>query len=93
MQFDKVTYSDLDEIKGETLFLPDHVITLAAMKSELFKLADRTEFYIADLGIPAMVYKHFHIKHPREFKKSGLLHCKFCNDYIDLPTSIIFDLD
>lgn len=66
-----------NKISGETVFKPDMILTLGAMKSELIKLTGITELYIADLGIPAIVYKSFHISYPPEFRISGLLRCKF----------------
>ena len=66
-----------DKISGETVFNPDMVLTLGAMKSELIKLTGKTDFYLADLGIPAIVYENFHINYPSEFKVSGLFHCQF----------------
>ncbi len=62
---------------GETLFKPDYILTLAAMKSELFQLRDKAAFYLGDLGIPALVYERFKIRQAREFKENGLLRCKF----------------
>jgi NAD(P)H-hydrate epimerase len=69
--------SGFDTETGETLFKPDYILTLAAMKSELFQLRGKVEFYIADLGIPALVYERFNIRQARAFKENGLLSCKF----------------
>ena len=66
-----------DNVSGECIFNPGMVLTLGAMKSELFKLKAKTEFYLADLGLPASVYENFHISYPPEFRTSGLLHCVF----------------
>ena len=66
-----------NKISGETVFLPDMILTLGAMKSELFKLTGNTEFYLADLGIPAIIYENFRLNYPPEFRISGLFHCKF----------------
>jgi len=65
-----------NKISGEAVYKPDMILTLAAMKSELINLTGKPEFFLADLGIPAIVYENFHINHPPEFKISGLLHCK-----------------
>ena len=64
-----------DKLSGECIFNPGIVMTLGAMKSELLKLKAKTEFYLADLGLPARVYENFHISYPLEFITSGLLHC------------------
>ena len=61
---------------GESIFKPDVVLTLAAMKTELLKLGEGIDVFLADLGIPAIVYKHFNIRQPIEFRDSGILHCK-----------------
>jgi len=66
-----------NKTSGETVFKPDMILTLGAMKSELIKLTGKTEFYLADLGLPAIVYENFHISYPSEFKLGGLFHCKF----------------
>lgn len=66
-----------NKISGETVFKPDIILTLGAMKSELIKLTGKTEFYLADLGIPAIIYENFHISYPPEFRIGGLFHCKF----------------
>ena len=62
-----------NKTSGTTLFKPDAIMTLAAMKTELFALADFTDIYLADLGIPAYVYHRFGIEQPGEFQKNGVL--------------------
>jgi NAD(P)H-hydrate epimerase len=66
-----------NKLSGETDFKPDMILTLGAMKSELIKLTGNTEFYLADLGIPAIIYENFHLNYPAEFRLGGLLRCKF----------------
>lgn len=63
-----------DSYAGTSLFRPDIILTLAAMKSELLKYESGIEFYLADLGIPSDIYAKFGITQPKEFKKSGLLY-------------------
>ena len=64
---------------GETEFLPDIVLTLAAMKTELFRLSTDINLYLADLGIPGSIYKNFGIEYPIAFRESGLLKCSYPN--------------
>ena len=59
----------------ETLFNPEFILTLAAMKTELLSLSGGSEIFLADLGIPGAIYHHFGIKHPSMFRYSGLLKC------------------
>ena len=62
-----------DRSTGKTVFKPDAVLTLAAMKTELLSFTGSVEIYVADLGIPGMVYEHFGIRQPTLFRRSGLL--------------------
>lgn len=66
-----------DQNTGETEFIPDAVLTLAAMKTELLLLSTDIKLFLADLGIPDSIYKDFGIEHPAEFRNSGLLRCMF----------------
>ena len=45
-------------------FKANQVMTLAAPKTILEKLPSDVEVYMADLGIPKLVYEHFNIKMP-----------------------------
>ncbi len=62
---------------GETLFRPDIIVTLAAMKTELHSLADSVDIFLADLGLPQIVYAKFGLELPLGFRTSGLLKCMF----------------
>ncbi len=64
-----------DNVTGETIFKPDTILTLAAMKTELIPLLSDTNIFIADLGLPAEVYTRFDIEQLVGFKDSGLLRC------------------
>jgi NAD(P)H-hydrate epimerase len=57
------------------LFKPDMILTLAAMKTELLPLAGSTDIYLADIGLPELVYNQFGIRQPDEFKLNSLLSC------------------
>lgn len=65
-----------DKHTGSSIFRPDIILTLAAMKTELLKYDDGVDFYLADLGIPSKVYTKFGIVQPKEFMNSGLLYIK-----------------
>jgi len=56
-------------------FKADKILTLAALKKILLGLAENSEIYVADLGIPKVVYQQFGIQQPK-FKKSTILHLK-----------------
>lgn len=62
---------------GDSLFTPGHILTLAAMKTELLSLSGKAEFFLADLGIPKAMYDLFGISQPYPFRDSGLLKCIF----------------
>ena len=64
-----------NSVTGETIFKPDTILTLAAMKTELIPLLSDTNIFIADLGLPAEVYARFDIEQPGGFRDSGLLRC------------------
>lgn len=66
-----------NQLTGESEFLPATVLTLAAMKTELFRLSTDINLYLADLGIPESIYKNFGIEHPSPFRESGLLKCSY----------------
>jgi len=54
-------------------FNANKILTLAALKNILLGLVGNTEIYLADLGIPKVVYERFGIKQPN-FEISTLLH-------------------
>lgn len=54
-------------------FNANKILTLAALKNILLGLVGKTEIYLADLGIPKVVYDRFDIKQP-SFDVSTLLH-------------------
>ena len=58
------------------LFKPDIILTLAAMKIELLPLLNSTQIFIADLGLPAAIYKEFGVMQPPQFQESGVVQCK-----------------
>lgn len=62
-----------DKTTGNTLFKPDAILTLAAMKSELFGPARDTDIYLADIGLPAYIYHRFGIGQPAKFQESGIV--------------------
>lgn len=53
-------------------FKADKIVTLAASKKTLYNLDKKTEIWIADLGIPAEVYKKYNSK-PLPFHENGIL--------------------
>ena len=57
---------------GISLFVPDMILTLAALKSELLKPEVKAEIFLADIGIPSKIYHKFNIPQP-DFQKSGIL--------------------
>lgn len=62
-----------DHATGESIFKPDIILTLAAMKKELLLPAVKANLYVADLGIPATLYYEFGVDHPVGFATSGVL--------------------
>ncbi|MBN1985166.1 MAG: NAD(P)H-hydrate epimerase [Prolixibacteraceae bacterium] len=60
----------------ESLFKPDAILTLAAMKTELVALLETVQIFVADLGIPSFVYKEFKTEIPDSFKTTGILQIK-----------------
>ena len=64
-----------DKNTGSSIFNPDIVMTLAAMKTELLKLPHNIQVYLADLGIPLAVYNQFAIEQP-PFSISPLLRLR-----------------
>ena len=56
-----------------SLFRPDIILTLAAMKTELLPLTKDIDMFLADIGLPEEVYNKFGLEQPGEFKRSSLL--------------------
>ncbi|MFQ6610157.1 MAG: NAD(P)H-hydrate epimerase [Fidelibacterota bacterium] len=65
-----------DKNTAHLKFIPDIVLTLAAMKTELLAIRDKTELFIADLGLPNSVYSQFGLIPIEEFKRNGIVKCK-----------------
>ena len=61
-----------DRDSGQFIFDPDLIITLAAPKRELISAQSNAEFYLADIGFPAALYKDFGLTQP-DFSISGIL--------------------
>lgn len=55
-----------------SLFKPDAILTLAAMKTELLPMLPTTRIYIADLGIPFSIYQKFQIA-AETFQFAGII--------------------
>lgn len=65
--------SGFNKKTSESLFYPDAILTLAAMKTELLPLLEKVQIYVADLGIPSSVYKQFNTQIPFTFFLSGIV--------------------
>ena len=61
-----------DKHNGSSIFHPDIILTLAAMKKELQNQSDNTSIYLADIGIPAALYDEFGVQQP-DFSASGII--------------------
>ncbi len=55
----------------ESFFNPHSILTLAALKAELIQSDLTSELYIADIGIPNLLYKDMGVRQP-DFSKSGI---------------------
>lgn len=64
-----------DRETAESIFKPDAILTLAGMKTELLPLLGNIPIFVADLGLPSLVYTRFEVKQYPEFRESGLLEC------------------
>ncbi len=62
-----------DRKTGSSLFMPDIILTLAAMKTELLLSGVTAKIYLADIGISKNISNEFGIKYPEDFSKSNLL--------------------
>jgi NAD(P)H-hydrate epimerase len=61
-----------DPETGTSLFVPDMILTLAALKNELLKPGVKAEIFLADIGIPSKIYEEFNLPQP-DFQKSGIV--------------------
>lgn len=68
--------SGFDKVTLKSLFTPDSILTLAALKSELIQSDIGSEIYVADIGIPVQLYRELGITQP-DFGESGIV--KFIN--------------
>ena len=69
--------SGFDKASSASIFKPDIIITLAAMKTELLPLLESTQIILADIGIPELVYVEQGKKLPANFSKNSLLKIIF----------------
>lgn len=58
--------------KGSHYFLSHHVLSLGGLKDVLYHLPRDVNLYIADLGIPKIIYDKFGVSFP-PFQKSSLI--------------------
>lgn len=65
--------SGFDRQTSSSLFKPDVILTLAAMKTELIPLLSEVQLFVADLGIPLSVYKAFGVSIPEVFRTNSLV--------------------
>lgn len=65
--------SGFNKETSESLFSPDAILTLAAMKTELITLLEIVQIFVADIGIPSFAYKEFKTEIPDSFKITGIL--------------------
>lgn len=65
--------SGFDRLTSISLFNPDIILTLAAMKTELIPLLPKVQLFVADLGIPISAYQAFGASIPVVFRTSGLV--------------------
>jgi NAD(P)H-hydrate epimerase len=65
--------SGFNKKTSESIFRPDAILTLAAMKTELIPLLETVQIFVADLGIPSLVYNQFETQIPFTFLSSGIV--------------------
>ncbi|MDP2338429.1 MAG: NAD(P)H-hydrate epimerase [Bacteroidota bacterium] len=65
--------SGFDRQTSTSLFMPDIILTLAAMKTELLPLVSEVQLFVADLGIPLSAYNAFGTSIPEVFRTSSLI--------------------
>lgn len=65
--------SGFDRQTSISLFKPDVILTLAAMKTELLPLVSEVQLFVADLGIPFSAYKSFGTSIPGVFRTTSLV--------------------
>jgi len=54
-------------------FVPDHILTLAAMKTELLPFLDQINIWVADLGLSEKIYREFGSEQISTFQVSSLV--------------------
>ncbi len=64
-----------DSQSGKLDFIPNTILTLAAMKTELLNFLSTNHVYIADIGLPHQVYTDFGLKPFNTFPACGLVRC------------------
>ncbi|MDA3818627.1 MAG: NAD(P)H-hydrate epimerase [Prolixibacteraceae bacterium] len=69
--------SGFNPVNSSSLFKPDCIITLAAMKTELLPLKDSVQIFVADIGIPTLAYMELGKELPLYFQKNSLLKIVF----------------
>lgn len=65
--------SGFDRQTSTSLFKPDIILTLAAMKTELIPLSSEVQLFVADLGIPLSAYQAFGATIPEVFRTNSLV--------------------
>lgn len=65
--------SGFDRETAISLFKPDIILTLAAMKTELIPLISEVQLFVADLGVPLSAYQAFGATIPEVFRTSSLV--------------------
>lgn len=58
---------------GITIFIPDIILALAAMKTELIPLLTNLKIFVADLVLPKEVCTGLGIEQPKGFSESGIV--------------------
>lgn len=65
--------SGFDMQTAASLFKPDIILTLAAMKAELLPKLSEKKIFVADLGIPSSIYQGFQTSIPDAFVSSAII--------------------
>jgi len=64
--------SGFDKDTGESIFIPNSIITLAAPKTELIQSRLNSEIFVADIGLPVQLYEDLGVTQP-DFGKQGFV--------------------
>lgn len=78
--------SGFDKHTLDFLFTPDSILTLAAPKTELIQSGIESEIYIADIGIPAQLYRDLGVSQP-DFGESGIVKFSYKSSTYDQEKS------